>query len=89
MHDKTEYNESGQVGPGEVCAVHTSSKDGDVYKILYAGQNIYHPTEHKRLRRGEDKKFRSVSKEVFEGYLSFLVGREERKYRQISRIFNG
>lgn len=84
-----EYNEHGKAEPGEICARHTHQPEGDTYKILYAGNNIFHPTEHKRLRQNESKKFRSVTQETFNGYLSFLRGREERKYREISRIFNG
>ena len=80
------YNRDGVEANGEerVFASSSTNEFGTKYYILFHGGDIVDPGNMPR-RNLERLTLKSVSELKFKGYLSFLVGKEQRKLREINR----
>jgi hypothetical protein len=77
-----------------IYAQKIDSVDGKRYYVLVHGGQIVNPADINgrmgRIKSDSPRlKMAYVPEEVFNGYLSFLKGREERKLHQIRRIQRG
>lgn len=85
----TEFNEKGQVAEDQqhVYAKRSENEFGHKYYGLTFRGKLIDPG-NKRFKKFSDAriKFTSISEEKFNGYISFLSGRENRKYLQINRM---
>jgi hypothetical protein len=67
-----------------VFAMSSDNEFGTKHYILFYGGEVVDPGNmpHRNLDR---LRLRSVTEPKFKGYLSFLVGKEQRKFREINR----
>jgi hypothetical protein len=83
------YNEKGVEATGDerIFARQADNEHGSMYFALYYGGR---PVDPKKMpyRNLERLSLRSVPKPLFDGYVSFLIGGEQRKLREIQRIQN-
>ena len=73
----------------KVLASKIKDEMGSTFQVLTLHGGLFDPVkkEHtKEMSTGFRCKFRTVTETIFEGYLSYLSGREQRKIRQLERM---
>jgi hypothetical protein len=80
------YNKDGveAADTERVFAQKMGNEFGNKFYALYYGGKIVDPG-NMPFRNLDRLKLRSVSEALFNGYISFLIGKEQRKLREINR----